>query len=93
MVMNIFGKRNFMHPKEGSACTLMIGLVLSFRKGYGERDFLFFFLMFSKCSHQVPHNVLKVFSNAFPIMFPICTWALSHMVCLKFNSHVYNLKR
>jgi hypothetical protein len=26
-------------------------------------------------------------------MFPICTSALSHMVCLKFNSHVYKLKR
>jgi len=30
------------------------GLVFSFRRGQGERDFLFFFLIFSMCSHQVP---------------------------------------
>ncbi len=70
----------------------MRGPVFSFlrRRGVG-RNFRHFFLsshhvpiMFPMCSHEI----LKFSQNA-----PNSTFVLSHMVCPKFNSHVYKLKR
>jgi uncharacterized membrane protein YfcA len=52
--------------------------------GGGVRIFLLFFLvgiMFPMCSHEVPHNV------------PNSTSVLSHMICPKFNSHLYKFIR
>jgi hypothetical protein len=49
--------------------------------GGGARRDLFAFALFPIFSHGVPHDV------------PNSTSDLSHMVCPKFNSHVYKLKR
>jgi hypothetical protein len=77
-VSNNFGNRNFMEP-----CSLLSGV------GWGGVSyFVFFFLVFnvfSSCSLEVP----KLFSKA---GFPKSTSVLFHMVCPKFNSHVYKLK-
>ncbi len=60
-----FWKEKFHAANEEAQLALMNGPVFSFLKA-GDMDFLFFPL-FPICSHQV----LKVFSNAFPKMFPI----------------------
>jgi hypothetical protein len=44
--------------------------------------------MFSSCFHEVP-QVLKLF----PQDIPSSTSILSHMICPKFNSHIYKLKK
>jgi hypothetical protein len=44
--------------------------------------------MFPMCSHEVPQ-----FLKLFPQNDPTSTSALSHMVCPKFNSHLYKLKK
>ncbi len=57
----------------------------------GGRNFYFFSLvpiMFPMCSHEVPQ-----FPKLFPQNVLNSTSALSHMVCPKFNSHVYKLKK
>ncbi len=61
-----FWKEKFHAANEEAQLALMNGPVFSFLKGGEDMDFLFF-LLFPICSHQV----LKVFSNAFPKMFPI----------------------
>jgi hypothetical protein len=67
----------------------MNGLVLFYLKGErGEEFFVFFFVLnfvFLSCSQ----NVLKYI----PQDVPNSTLVLSHIVCPKFNSHVYKLKR
>jgi hypothetical protein len=45
-------------------------------------------IMFPMCSHEVPQ-----FPKLFPQNVPSSTSALSHMVCPKFNPHVYKLKK
>jgi hypothetical protein len=70
MVTNSFGKRDFMHSQcEG---THEHSSFFLFERGGGYKDFLFFPL-FPTCSYQVPKGfqVLKVFPDAFPKMFPI----------------------
>jgi hypothetical protein len=75
--------------------------VFSFLRG-GNSDF---FVLFP-CSQCVPiklsyspHQVPKRFSNSqtvprwVPQDVPNSTWVLSHVVCPKFNSPVYKLKR
>jgi len=57
MVTNSFGNRNFMQPREGSACTqcALIFFLLSFR--WGGKDFFHFFIvpnMFLSSSQWVP---------------------------------------
>jgi hypothetical protein len=55
----------------------------------GRRGGIFtFFPLFPICSHEVPQ-----FPKLFPQNVPNSTSALSHMVCPKFNSHVYKLKK
>jgi hypothetical protein len=52
----------------------------------------FFFSLFSMCSHQVLKKVPQVLMY-FSQDVSCSTSILSHMVCGKFNSHVYKLKR
>jgi len=55
--------------------------------GWGGVGFLFFAL-FPMCSHHVLTSSQVVLQDVHN-----CTSILSHMVCPKFNSHVYKLKR
>jgi hypothetical protein len=73
----------------------MMGLVFPFWWwGRGDYCFFFFFFKFSMCSQYV----LSMFPWGFPSYqvvpqgIPNSTSILSHMVCRKFNSHVYKLK-
>jgi hypothetical protein len=51
-------------------------------EGWREREVIFWiFSLLPMCSHHIPKHV------------PNSTWILSHMVCPKFNSHLYKLKR
>jgi len=83
MVTNNFGKRNFMQW-EGSACTHGRSSFFLFEGAGGEGIFVFFPLFPS-----YSQSVLK----CCPQDVPNSTWVLPHMVCPKFNSHVYKLKR
>jgi hypothetical protein len=77
MVTNSFGNRNFMQPMERLS---MHSWRIQFFSlgGWRERQGFFFFF---PCSQCVPQDV------------PNSTWVLSHMVCPKFNSPIYKLKR
>jgi hypothetical protein len=93
MVMNSFGKREISCSQwKGSTCTHERSSFPPFRGlgGGGVGFFGFFpcsqcvYIMFSLSSQRVPKCV--------PQHDPNSTWVLTHMVCPKFNSHVYKLK-
>ncbi len=89
-----FWKQNCMQPMGRLSHTLTMGPVFSF-SGWGGVGWGEFFFVFLPCSQCVPNMFSKcsqVF-NVFPNMFPIAPQFLLHMVCPKFNSHVYKLKR
>jgi len=62
--------------------------VFLFWRGRGRGIFCVFSLVLND-SHHVPPRVPK----CVPQDVPNTTWVLSHMICPKFNSHVYKLKR
>jgi hypothetical protein len=54
-----------------------------------------FFPLFSMCSHHIRIKFSKSSQSVHkcvPQHDPNSTWVLTHMVCPKFNSHVYKLK-
>ncbi len=74
MVMNNFGKRNFMQPMgrfdtHKQSSFFSFGCMGQGTSG-GERDFLFFSLLpnvFPSCSHGVPIRFPNMFLKMFPI--------------------------
>jgi hypothetical protein len=95
MAMNSFGKRNFVQPV--GRLSMHSWTVFFSLRGWarGEKDFiLFYLLLFLMCFHRVP---LRFSSQCVlkdvPQDVPNSTSILSHMVCPKFSSHGYNLKR
>jgi hypothetical protein len=60
---------------------------------FGVGEIIFGFLVpnvFLTCSHHIPLRFLS--SEVVPKGIPNSTSILSHMVCPKFNSHVYKLR-
>jgi hypothetical protein len=61
--------------------------------GGGEREGFFnFFPLFPMCSHEILIKFPQV-SSCSPKMFPIAPRFHFHVVCPKFNSHGYKLKK
>ncbi len=88
MVTNRFVKRNFMQPMERLSMHSWTHQFFFFLRGQGEMDFF----SFSPCSQCVPIMFPKGYQTV-PRDVPNSTWALSYMVCVKFNPHLDKLKR
>jgi hypothetical protein len=88
MMTNKFEKKNACSQWEGSACTHDQSSFFLFERGGRERGNFCFFSLFPMCSHQV----LRVFPNTLPNMFPIAPQLYYVWFCPKFNTHVYKLK-
>jgi hypothetical protein len=90
MLTNNFENKNIMQLMGRFTCAHN-GLYF-FILGAGE--IIFGFLvpnLFLTCSHHIPLRFLR--SEVVLEDIPNRTSILSHMVCPKFNSHVYKLKR
>jgi len=90
MVTNNFENKKFMQPMGRFAC-IHDGPCFFI---LGEGQIIFGFLVpnvFLTCSHDIPLRLVS--SEVVPEGIPNSTSILSHMVCPKFNSHVYKFKR
>jgi hypothetical protein len=83
-----FWKEKFHAANEEAQLALMNGPGFSFLKG-GGGDGFFVFSLVPNLSPSGSQSVLK----CVPQDVPNSTWVLFHMVCSKFNSLVYKVKR